>query len=269
MSQGLKALRIEELGKVWTPEANWRVPTVRGEVTFVFPAFGPSVYGEVVNQVLSNRQRLPTGEQSAFMLDEAHNSTDKEVKQSQRTEFVRKNIIYNGWLWVPNVNVWTPRNISNPGMYVVFDENGEGLAKERSVTELEDRLSGGSTEKGVRFSNDRKVAFSPLGLIKKEHHEKGTLSQDGAFIANYGVEGSEKLDAVAKAFLFKPYSWIVENTTDKPIHNLSALDWGRGRDIGGYGLGASFCANGNGRGGYVLPVSGSSLSAEGAITPKK
>ena len=254
MNQELKASKIEELGKVWTPETNWRVPTVRGEATFVFPAFGPNVYNEVVKQVLANKQRLPTGEQNAFMLDEAYNSADKEVKGSQRTEFVRKNIIYNGWLWVPNVNVWTPRNISNPGMYTVFDENGEGLAVERSVAELENRLSGGSTEKGVRFSKDRKVAFSPLGLIKKGYHDKGTLAQDGAYIANYGAEGSEKLDAVAKAFSFRPYSWIVENTTDKPIQTLSALD--RLGDVVGSGLDAVFNAVG-GRVGYVLPVSGS------------
>ena len=260
MNQELKASRIEELGKVWTPETNWRIPTVMGEVTFVFPAFGPNFRNEVVEQVLANKQRLPMGEQSAFMLDEAYNSTDEDVKNSPRTEFVRKNIMYRGWLWVPNVNVWTPRNISNPGMYTVFDENGEDLAKERSVAELEDRLSGGSTEKGVRFSKDREVAFSPLGLIKKEYHEKGTLSQDGAFIANYGVEGSEKLDAVAKAFSFRPYSWIVENTTDKPIQTLSALH-GR-RYVVGDRLFAYFNSKGT-WGGYVLPVSCSSLSAEG------
>ena len=260
MNQELKASRIEELGKVWTPETNWRIPTVMGEVTFVFPAFGPNVYDEVVKQVLANRQRLPTGEQSAVMLDEAYHSAAKGVRESQRTEFVRKNIMYGGWLWVPNVNVWTPITDRNPGIYVVFDENGKGLNEEKRVIELEDRLSGGSTERGVRFSKDRKVAFSPKGLIGEGYHDKGTLAQDGAYIANYGVEGAEKLDSVAKVFSFKPCSWIINNNTGKPIQTLSALC--RNSYIDDNWLNAYFNAARNNRNGYVLSVSGSSLSAE-------
>ncbi len=248
----LKTSRIEELGKVWTPEANWRVPTADEETVFVFPAFGPDVYNRVVKQVLANKQRLPTGEKNAFMLYEAYNSNIQEIKNSRRTEFVRKNIIHNGWLWVPNINVWTPRNIKNPGMYCIFDEEGEGLAKERSVVELEDRLSGGSTERGVRFSRDRRVAFALLNTITPKYHNKGALSQDGAFIANYEVEGAEKLDGVAKVFNFLPYSFIIDNNSNEPIKTLSKLSRGS-RD---YKLIASFISGGDYRRGYVLPVSG-------------
>lgn len=255
MTQNTKTSKIEELGRVWTPEANWQIPIDSGEAVFVFPAFGPNNYDAVVKQVLASRQRLPTGEQSAFMLDETYNSADEGVKKSPRTEFVRKTIMNDGWLWVPQVNIWTPRDVKNPGMYSLFDENGEGLGKERDISELEDRLSGGSTERGVRFSQDRKVAFAPLNTITSGNHEKGKLSQDGAFIAVYRVKGAEKLDEVAKAFGRKPYSWTVDNNSNKPIQSLSALGGCGG--LGAYRLYAYFYSGGADGSGYVLSVSGS------------
>ncbi|MBU1051035.1 MAG: hypothetical protein KJ718_00570 [Nanoarchaeota archaeon] len=195
------------------------------------------------------------------MLDEAYNSADDSVKESSRAKFVREDIMSNGWLWAPVVNVWTPRNIDNPGMYGVFDEAGEGLGRIYTTEELEDRLSGGKTERGVRFSKDRTVSFAPLNTIKGGYHEKGTLAQDGAFIGNYEVEGAEALDRVAKEFRSKPYSWVVSNDSNENIQTLSALS--RHGILGDDRLDANFDSNGNSRDGYVLSVSGSKLVAEG------
>lgn len=256
--------RIEELKEVWTPEANWYVQTPRGEAVFVHRAFGPGNYNDIAKQVLTNRQKLPTGEQDAFMLDEAYNSLNKEVKNNERTKSVR-DIMFNNWLWVPVVNIWTPNSIRNPGKYGVFDENGEGLGRVYTVEELEDKLSGGSTEKGLRFSKDGKVSFAPGNTIRAGNHDKGTLKDDGAFIGNYGVEGAERLDKIAGNFSLKPYSWIVNNTSDKPIQTLSALSGGGyfddNRLLAGFGSGGD-------RVGYVLSVSGSENGAEGTA-PKK
>ena len=263
-----ETFKIEELAKEWTPEASWSVPTAHDKGTFLFPAFGPNNYNDAVRQVTASKLRLPTGEQNAFMLDEAYNSADEQVKNSPRTKFIRDIVMGNGWLWVPNVNIWTPKSGRNPGMYSVFDENGEGLSRVYTPEELEDRLSGSSTERRVRFSKDRKVAFAPLNTIKTRTrgHDRGTLAQEGEFIATYGVEGAEKLDNVAKVFIFKPYSYIIDNNSDKPIQSLSALCRGW---YGGYDrLSAGFDADDYDRGGYVLPVSGSGISAEGTA-PKK
>jgi hypothetical protein len=254
--------KIEELGRVWTPEARWTIPQAPGEPVFLFPAFGPNTYNNVVGQVLENRERgvsLPRGEQSAFLLDEAYNSDDEAIEQNPRSEFVRRDIMHGGWLWVPHVDVWTPKKDKNPGMYAVFDENGEGLSRTYTFEELEDRLSGGDTERGVRFSQDRTVSFAPLNTIKAGYHEKGTLSQDGAFIAVYDPEGSEALDRLAEQFKLKPYSWVVDNSTDKPIQTLSAL--GRLRSLDGGRLGAGFGSDG-GRYGCVVSVSGSDSVAD-------
>jgi hypothetical protein len=259
--------RIEELGRVWTPEAKWTIPQASGEPAFLFPAFGPGTYDNVVKQVIENREsgvNLPRGEQSTFLLDEAYNSDDEAIKKSPRSEFVRKNIMYDGWLWIHSVNVWTPKDVKNPGMYSVFDENGEGLERVYTTEELEDRLSGGDTERGVRFSQDRTVAFVPQNTIKSGEHNKGTLSQDGAFIAVYSPEGAEALDRVAEQFRFEPYSWIVNNDSDKPIQSLSAL----GGDVDDGRLVAGFGSGGGSRDGYVISVSGSDSVAKGGA-PKK
>jgi hypothetical protein len=251
--------RIEELEKVWTPEARWTIPKAPGEPTFMFPAFGRGSYDNDVKQVLDAKQRLATGEQSAFMLDEAYNSVANAIKNSPRTEFVRQNIMHDRWLWIPSVNVWTPKDAKNPGMYAVFDEEGHGLNREYTIEELEDRLQGSDMKRGVRFSQDRTVAFAPRNTIKSKEHEKGTLSQDGAFIAVYSPEGAEALDKVAENFALKPYSLIINNNSDKPVQTLSALD---GSSIG-FRLNASFISGGLNGFGYVVSVSGSNSSAEG------
>ena len=257
--------RIEKTPRVWTPEATWTISQDNREVaTFLFPEFGPGPYHNVAAEVIANRKNrvvLPTGEQLAFLLDEAYNSPDEAIKQSSRAEFVRKNIMRDGWLLVPSVNVWTPRAVKNPGMYAVFDENGQGPTRIYSIEELEERLQGGENWRGVRFSQDGTVAFAPQNTITAGEHKKGTLAHDGAYIAVYRPNGAEALDRVAEQFKFNPYSWIVNNNSDEPIQTLSAL--------GGYGvivvsrLGADFDSVGNDRAGYVVSVSGSQNSAEG------
>ncbi|MBI5803902.1 hypothetical protein HY450_01525 [Candidatus Pacearchaeota archaeon] len=212
---------------------------------------------------MANRERgaaLPTGEQSAFMLDEAYNSKDPTVKDSSRTEFVRNDIMRNGGLWVPEVTITTPQNTKNPGMYSVFDENGEGLRRVYTTEELEDRLTGGDTEKGVRFSQDRTVAFAPQNIVRAGEHKKGTLAQDGACIAVYSPEGAEALDRMAEQFRFKLYSRVAKNNSNENIQSLSALL--RGRDLVDDRLDAYFYSDGS-WGGYVLSVSGSNSIAEG------
>lgn len=250
--------RIEEIPpqEIWTPEARWTISHTSGEITFLFPAFGPGTYNEVVGQVRANREKglhLPRGEQSALMLDEAYNSIDKSIKKNFRTEFIRTDIMRHGWLWVPHINVWTPTDAKNPGMYSVFDQNGEGLTRKYTTEELEERLTGGDIERGVRFSHDRTVAFAPRGSYSAGEHRSGTLARNGAFIAVYGSKGAEALDSVAKQFKRAPYSWVVDNSSSENIQTLSAL----GRNFSDGGLGAGFNTYGGSREGYVLSVSGS------------
>ena len=230
------------------------IPVNDNIVQFVSHASGPDTYNVVMQDVAGRGLNLATGEENAFLLDAVYNSDDQDFKNSPEAEFVRNKVIRDNWLWVPNVNVWTPRNIKNPGVYVVFDEKGEGLSKRRDINQLEEQLSGCSTERGVRFSKDRKVAFAPLNTISSGSHNKGTLAQDGAYIANYGVEGAERLDEVAKKFTFKPYSWIVDNDSNDQIQRLSALSGDWAVDVG---LGAFFDYVGGSGVGYAFGKTGS------------
>ena len=108
------------------------VPVNERDVRFVSPASGPNTYNAVMQDILGKRLNLASGEENAFLLDAVYNSKDSDFKDSQEAEFVRKNIMRNGWLWIPNINVWTPRNVKNPGVYVVFDEKGEGPSKKKT-----------------------------------------------------------------------------------------------------------------------------------------
>ncbi len=273
MSQVTRTSRIERVKRpAWALEADLYVPTGDKEAAFGFPAFGPNNYSTIVRQALDNKQRLPTGEQTAFMLDEVYNSDVPGIKNSPEAQFVRDTIMKDRWLWVPVVNVWTPISDKNAGLYGVHDENGQWYSKVYTLEELEDRLSGGKTERGVKFSQDRKIAFASGNLIagfgeeNERHHEKGTLHKDGAFLVGYDIEGAQKLDNVGKVFTYKPRSWIVVNKTDKPVQSLSTLEWSRYLDDGR--LYASFDADDDYGYGYVVSVSGSSPSAEGTA-PKK
>src|SRR3989344_810713 len=247
--------------------ATYLVVSIREEkAKFVFPPIGPGSYDIAVKEVLARGLKLPTGEQTAFLLNEVYNSNAPQFKDSSEAEFVRKNIIKDGCLRVPNINIWTPKRVENPGLYVVHDENGKGLSEKIDTNVLEDRLSGGSTERqGVRFSRDRKVAFAPLNTITAGSHIKGALAQDGAYIANYGVEGAVRLDKVDARFALNPYSFVVDHTENDQIQSLSALDryW-----LHSVGLGADFISNGADGYGFVFGLAGSDLSAEGTA-PKK
>lgn len=254
---------IEELVQRWTPEARLSVPVGDDTVPFLFPAFGPGTYADTTKETLEAGQRLPTGEQTAGMLDAVY--THPAIKNSKYAQEVRKTIMHDGWLWVPHLQVWTPHNLKNPGLYVMPDTQGKGISQQVTLTELEDKLSGGFTERGVRFSADGTIRFAPLTTMKSEYHDKGTLAHDGAFIANYTVAGAEQLDTVAKQFTFKPYSWLMMNVSPDNILRLAALNWNRYIDV--VRLNALFDACGSSRSGYVLSVAGSS-SAVGTA-PKK
>jgi hypothetical protein len=274
MTQDIKqGVKVEKLERDWAPDERWTILQASGEPVFQFPAFGPGTYDNVVGQVIANRERganLPRNEQTAFMLDVAFNSPDEAIRKSSGSEFVRRNIIRDGLLWLNDVKVWTPQSGKNPTMYSVHDEDGKGLVKIYTIEELEDRLSGGDVVKipngSVRISPDRTVAAAPRSTIQYGYHEKGRLAYDGGFIATFkGVRETEAIDRVAEKLRFNPYSWIINNNSDKPIQSLSALDGVRNLDV--VRLSASFVSSGYGVG-YVVSVSGLGSSAEGTA-PKK
>lgn len=194
MNQNAATPKIEELNVAWRPEAKLSIPSANA--VFIFPPFGPGNYTDVVNQALSSGQKLPTGEQIAFMLNEVYDC-EKPHFLNERMSFMRNFIMDHGRLYVPVINIWTSTNdAANPGRYAVFDENGRGLTRGYTYEELEDRLSGGTTEREVRFSEDRKVSFAP----KNTYDRNCRLWKNGLFVGTYGAEGAEKLDRINSDF---------------------------------------------------------------------
>ena len=253
--------RIERVAKKWTPDSYLLVPHQNGEVRFVYPSFQNN-YVNAGSSIINSGLEIPTGSESVSLLNEAYHSEDKEFNNSPETDFIRNDVMKQRWLWVFNRNIWTPKNAKNAGVYVQFDSQAKGMSEILSVNDLEDALSGGKTENGVRFSKDGRTAFASYNTTRAGSHDKGTLAKNGFVIASYGLEGAEKLDNVSREFTFKPYVYLVDNTQDKPVQSLSAL--GRSWDDD-YGLSVDGGADGLGRSGYAFGVCD---SAEGSA-PKK
>lgn len=219
----------------------------------------PMIQGTYVNvgkAILSSQSpklRLPTGEERAFELDRVYNSEDAEFRESPEADAVRDNM-KNNHVWVFNRNIWTSESARNPGLYVVFDSQAQGISAPFDLTELEDKLSGGTTERGVRFSKDGTIRFAPRNTFYLGT-QKGALADSGFVIANYGIEGAKKLDKVApKVGMGKPYIYGVSGNSE-PIQKVAALghDWGLD---GGLGLGGGWDDD------YLGFASGVRVSAE-------
>ena len=206
------------------------VPHLNEEVRFSYPGQGPDNYCAVGYSILDKELTLPDGWQTASLLNEVYCSENPEFKDSPEANIIRNGVMNKRWLWVFNRNLWTPKSAKNAGVYVQSDSQGKGMSEILKISDLEDALSSGKTEKGVRFSEDGLTAFAPYNTMQAGSHAKGTLAKNGFVLASYGVEGAEKLDNVAKTFAAKPYVWLIDNAGDKPIQSLSALDGGWGGD---------------------------------------
>jgi hypothetical protein len=218
--------RIERFTKQWAPESYIHVPSLGELVSFGYPAFGPGNYQDVGSAVLKARLKLASGEQNASLLNAVYLSDDNEFKESLEANLLREYIIKNRRLWVFRRNVWTPRDAKNAGVYVQHDGKAKGMSETLRVCDLEDALSGGTTEKGVRFSEDRKTAFAVYNTMQGGSQDSATLAKNGFVIASYDIEGAENLAKVSGTFRLNPYVSLVNNTGKNPIQSLSAL--GRG-----------------------------------------
>lgn len=56
---------------------------------------------------------------------------------------------------------------------------------------------------GIRFSKDGNVRFAPRGSYTLGEHTPEQLAKQGDVVANYGVEGAEKLGEIAESTSFK------------------------------------------------------------------
>ena len=198
-------------------QANLVVPTGESELMYVHPAVGPSTYQEVGRQIISQNQSVPTGDLTAPLIYMAY--CDETVKNEPKFSGVR-DLIKNRYLWVFNRNIWTTE-----GVYVVQDEDAEWRNASFNIEELEDLLSDGDTEFGVKFSQDRKIRFAPKNTYSLGEQSPESLARDGFVIANYDVKGAEKLREVSSRMRSGPKTYGLKiEEGQNPEQRVASLD---------------------------------------------
>lgn len=221
------------------------VPHESGELAFVHPPQGPNNYSTVGKEILARSLNVPTGYQTASLLKGAYDSQEPEFKEVQR-------IMREGWFWVFNRNLWTPK-----GVYVAHDGQAIGLSQELAHQELaqndlEEMLGNGTELNGIRFSQDGNVRFAPRESYRLGEHTPESLASDGFVVASYGNGGAKSLAEVASKFRGKPFTYGIDlKEGEESLTRVSAL--GSDRDLGG-GLCIDGGNYGYGRGGFAFGV---------------
>lgn len=212
------ALQTQLYGVVGGQEgALIKVPHKEGIIAVAYPLEGPDTYINAGKSVLSRNLELLTAEEIASLLHAVYCGPE-EFREQPEVSAIR-DIIKNKWLWVPSVRLWTPE-----GVYVVHDKEAAGLSQPLNVGNLEERLNGGNVVNGIRFSPDESVRFAPRKSYRLEKHTPESLSKDSSIIAEYGLQGAEKLREVSARFIMPPYVYGVNlEKGQKPVQRLSTL----------------------------------------------
>ncbi|MFC1682441.1 hypothetical protein ACFL0X_02400 [Nanoarchaeota archaeon] len=208
--------RIEEVSKVWKPDAKLYLP--EREIV-IAPAFGPGKYSVIGRQILGRGLVFPTGDDTAPLLYTAY--CVPELHDNPRLEKVKK-IMRNRWLLVGNRILWTDK-----GKYVLQDQKAIGISQPLDVNQLEKILEGGRELSwgGIRFSADGRVRFAPKESYRLGEHTSESLAKDGGVIVEYSVPGAEQLGEVSTKFPNKPRTWGVEVSEGQdPEQRLSGVD---------------------------------------------
>lgn len=158
-----------------------------GKITFDYHAFGPSTYQIVGKEILEHNLRLPTAEETVFLLHSAYCSM-RNVRK-----FVNiRDLVHRHGLLVFNRNLWTQN-----GVYVVRDPGAKESSEKLDPNDLEKILIGATEYNGVRISKDKSVRFAPKETYIFGEQTPEQLSKNGFVIASYGKVGAERLGDVA------------------------------------------------------------------------
>lgn len=234
--QKLQAYEIERPEPAIVPPTRMTVPYQDSTISFAHPFSGPNTYREVGKNILEAknvRLSIPTGGQTAHLLHATYCGPEEFKEQPEAVE--SRKIMKGNYFWVFNRNLWT-----SEGVYVVTDPEAVGLSQALNQGELENSLEGAETlNNGVRFNEDRTLAFAPKESYKLGGHTPESFAQDGFVIANFGEAGAEKLGEVSKKFRYNPRTWGLDIEEGREsIERISAVDDFNGRfDLRGDFLG--------------------------------
>lgn len=164
------------------------------QVTFAYPPFDSGSYREVYKKILDHNQAIPNGDNIISLIY----ASFLENSFKDKLEFKNFRSILREGVYIPNINV-----LSEEGVYVIHDNLGSGPESKYNIAELKRKLKCGIVKKGVRFSRDGKIRFAPRASCHFSQTNE-SLSSNGFFIANFGVEGAKKLKKLSETFYYKP-----------------------------------------------------------------
>ena len=205
------------------------IPHEGNYVTFVYSGEGPDSYRNALRRIFEKNLRPATGEETASLFYSIF-CDEKFINKSESKKIrgLLRNSPTGNWLWVPNINLWTPE-----GVYVVYDEKGMGQDYKLDVEELESSLKNAKEIGGVKFSENGKIRFAPKNTyIVGQHSYYGNdknhglysyerFAENGFIIASYGLEGAKKLEEVTRKFQSDPCIWTID--VDRSEQKNSAL----------------------------------------------
>src|SRR3989344_1485788 len=102
-------------------------------------------YKEACKLLLDKGLILPDGPQIASLLDTAYNENPKTFGSYYSVRWT----LWKSKIRIFNIKIWNMMSETNPGLYVVYDNCGEGLSREFKVNELEEKLKDADTFNGV------------------------------------------------------------------------------------------------------------------------
>ena len=155
-----------------------------GEITFVYPAKGPTTYVRVAGELEQDNLSKPTASQNASLIHSAW----QNPKEKYSKEVI--DVLRSSWLWCYNGIFY----VAKEGAYIQDNpeiRNGRVfMDKSALIKKLE--------------ANDQSVRFVPFGYKIGEQSAKD-LEKNPFVVALAGEEGAEKLAEVSGNYKLKPY----------------------------------------------------------------
>ena len=205
-------LRLDELGtKLFVPHNG-------GELTFLYPSYGPGTYANVGLSIARENLGRPTMAETVSLV---YAVFDSDSQYGQEI----KGIIRREWMWAFTGTVYVP----NEGAFIQDDPEIKCGMYHMDIGDLVQRLNAG----------DHSVRFVPFGY-KVGEMSPSELAKNPYVIGLVGEEGAENLARIASKYHNNPYlrdfEFVGRNTA-----RVSALFSGianLGLNIsGGHGIG--------------------------------
>lgn len=226
--------------------------------TYIYPSFGLGNYQEIGRDIINSGFVVPTGEDIPGLVSDAYllgqwndvlmklerdafgpiESLKSIIKgffpRTQKYESIQNSIRLG--IYVFQRNLW-----ASEGFFSLKDRNAIGRSELLEVPVLENMLKGGTEIKGtnVRVSKDGELRFAPAGSYSFGEQAPQELAQDGAIIAQYGLEGAKILAEASFKLPENPITHgLVINDGQSPEQRISILiEHNRGLNFLGNGWG--------------------------------